>query len=154
MKESSMFSDFHHVSLVVKDMDKALSYFQSLGIGPFMEPPVSPAKEIYRGKPIPVNSLKRKEVLGKMGGVWFQLCQPLGGDSPWQEFLDTRGEGVHHIAVLVEDIEKTEAELTKKGIEIVHIGRFKGGGGACLADFSKIGGIFVEFIQRPEGVKD
>jgi len=154
MKKSSMFANFHHVSLVVKDMDKAIAYFQSLGIGPFMEPPVSAEKEIYKGKPIPVDSLKRKEVLGKMGGIWFQLCQPLGGDSPWQEFLDTRGEGVHHIAVLVDDIGKLEAALKKKGIEIVHSARFKGGGGACLADTTKIGGILVEYIQRPEGVKD
>jgi len=154
MEQSSMFSNFHHVSLVVKDMEKALAYFQSLGIGPFMEPPVTPTKEIYKGKPIPVNSLKRIEVMGKIGDVWFQLCQPLGGDSPWQEFLDAKGEGVHHIAIIVDDIEEAEAELTKKGIGVVHSARFKGGGGACLADTSKIGGILMEFIQRPKGVKD
>lgn len=154
MKESSMFSDFHHVSLVVKDLEKAMAYFRSLGVGNFAAPPITPVKEMYRGKPIPVNSLKREEVLGKMGEVWLQLCQPLGGDSPWQEFLDKKGEGVHHVAVLVDDIEKTEAELTKKGIEIIHSGRFKGGGGACLADTSKIGGICIEFIQRPKSVKE
>jgi methylmalonyl-CoA/ethylmalonyl-CoA epimerase len=152
MKKSSMFSNFHHVSLVVKDMDKAIAHFKTLGIGPFIEPPVKPIKEIWHGKPIPVGSLR--EVLGKMGEVWFQLCQPLGGDSPWQEFLDTKGEGVHHIALIVDDIEKAEAELTKKGIEIAHSARFEGGGGSCLADISKIGGILLEFIQRPRGVKD
>jgi methylmalonyl-CoA epimerase len=151
MKESPMFADFHHVALVVKDTDKAIAYFQSLGIGPFIEPPVKPTREIWHGKSIQAGSLK--EVLGKMGEVWFQLCQPLRKDSPWQEFIDTRGEGVHHICFIVEDIEKLEAELIKKEIEIVHSARFEGGGGACLADTSKIGGILFEYIQRPEGVK-
>jgi methylmalonyl-CoA/ethylmalonyl-CoA epimerase len=152
MKESSMFSNFHHVSLVVKDLEEAIAYFQSLGIGPFIVPPVTPTKEMWRGKPIPAGSLK--EVLCKMGEIWFQLCQPLGKDSPWREFLDSKGEGVHHIGFMVEDVEEVEDKLTKKGVEIVHSARFKGGGGACLADTSKIGGIFMEYIQRPEGVKD
>lgn len=151
MKESSLFSNFHHVSLVVKDMKKAMTYFQSLGIGPFIEPPVKPTKEMWQGKPIPVGSLK--EVLGGMGEVWFQLCQPLRKDTPWQRFLDTKGEGVHHIGFVVDDIEAAEAELTEKGIEIVHSARFEKGGGGCLADISKIGGILVEFIERPRGLK-
>lgn len=154
MKESSLFSSFHHVAVVVKDMEKAMAYFKSLGIGPFMEPPVTPIKETWRGKLVPVGSFKLKEVLGKMGTVWFQLCQPLRGDTPWQEFLDTKSEGVHHIAFVVDDIEKAEAELTEKGIEIIQSARFEGGGGACLADISRIGGILVEFIQRPEGVTE
>ena len=152
--ENSFFSGFHHVALAVKDLDEAVAYYQNLGIGPFMAPPVQPIKETWRGKSIPVGYFKRKEVLGKMGTAWLQLCQPLGGDSPWQEFLDTKGEGVHHVGCIVDDIEKEEANLKEKGIEIILTSRFKGGGGSCYADISQLGGILVELIQRPEGIVD
>ena len=77
-----------------------------------------------------------------------------GGESPWQEFLDTKGEGVHHLGCIVDDIEKEEAGLKEKGIEIILTSRFKGGGGSCYADISQLGGILVELIQRPEGIVD
>ena len=149
--DSSFFSGFHHVALVVKDLDEAMAYYRDLGIGPFAAPPVQPIAETWRGKSIPVGYFKRREVMGQMGTSRLQLCQPLGGDSPWQEFLDTRGEGVHHVGCIVDDIEEQEAELKAKGIEIILTARFKGGGGSCYADISRIGGIYVEFIQRPEG---
>ena len=152
--ENSFFSGFHHVALVVKDLDAAMAHYQNLGIGPFMTPPVEPIAETWQGKSIPVGYFKRREVLGKMGTAWLQLCQPLGGDSPWQEFLDAKGEGVHHVGCIVDDIEKEEASLKEQGIEIILTSRFKGGGGSCYADISQPGGILVELIQRPEGITD
>lgn len=152
--EKSVFSGFHHVALVVKDLGKAIAYYQDLGVGPFMSPPIKLVKQIWLGKAIPVGFFKRKEVMGKMGTAWLQLCQPLGGESPWQEFLDTKGEGVHHLGCIVDDIEKEETSLAEKGIEIILSSRFEGGGGSCYADISKVGGILVELIQRPKGIID
>ena len=129
--EKSMFDGFHHVALVVKDMDEAQAYYSDLGIGPFMAPPVQAIKEIYRGKEIPVGSFKRREVLGKMGMSMLQLCQPLGGNSPWQEFLHAHGEGVHHVGCMLDDIEMQEVLLWEKGIEIIMSTRFHGSGGSC-----------------------
>jgi methylmalonyl-CoA/ethylmalonyl-CoA epimerase len=139
---------------VVKDLDKAIAYYQDLGIGPFMSPPVKAVKQTYLGKAVPVDFFKRKEVMGKMGESLLQLCQPLGGESPWQEFLDTKGEGVHHLGCIVDDVEKEEAILKEKGIEIILSSRFEGGGGSCYADIGKIGGILIELIERPSGITD
>jgi methylmalonyl-CoA epimerase len=152
--ENTFFSGFHHVALVVKDLDKAVAYYQDLGIGPFMSPPVKAVKQTYLGKAVPVDFFKRKEVMGKMGESLLQLCQPLGGESPWQEFLDTKGEGVHHLGCIVDDVEKEEAILKEKGIEIILSSRFEGGGGSCYADIGKIGGILIELIERPSGITD
>jgi methylmalonyl-CoA/ethylmalonyl-CoA epimerase len=152
--ENTFFSGFHHVALVVKDLDKAVAYYQDLGIGPFMSPPVKAVKQTYLGKAVPVDFFKRKEVMGKMGESLLQLCQPLGGESPWQEFLDTKGEGVHHLGCIVNDVEKEEAILKEKGIEIILSSRFEGGGGSCYADIGKIGGILIELIERPSGITD
>jgi methylmalonyl-CoA/ethylmalonyl-CoA epimerase len=148
--KNSLLEGFHHIALIVKDMDAAQKFFTDLGVGPFMAPPVQAAREIYRGKEIPVNTFKRREVLGKMGNTMLQLCQPLDGDSPWKQFLNTHGEGVHHIGCMVDDIEKQETLLREKGFEVVMSTRFQGGCGSCYADMSRIGGIWVEFIQRPK----
>jgi methylmalonyl-CoA/ethylmalonyl-CoA epimerase len=152
--ETSFFSGFHHIALVVKNLDQAIAYYQDLGIGPFISPPVKAVKQTWMGKVVPVDFFKRREVMGKMGESMLQLCQPLGGESPWQTFLDTRGEGVHHIGCIVDNVEKEEIILTEKGIEIILSTRFEGGGGSCYADISKIGGILIELIQRPKGIID
>ena len=36
----------------------------------------------------------------KMGSLEIELIQPLEGQSPHKEFLDSKGEGIHHIAFL------------------------------------------------------
>jgi len=45
-----------------------------------------------------------------LGSLSLELIEPVGGPSTWREFLDTRGEGVHHIAFHVPDTE-AEAKL-------------------------------------------
>jgi methylmalonyl-CoA/ethylmalonyl-CoA epimerase len=52
-----------------------------------------------------------------------------GGDSPWQEFIDKKGEGMHHLGYFVDDIEKEQTALVKRGIEMILSSRFEGGGG-------------------------
>jgi methylmalonyl-CoA/ethylmalonyl-CoA epimerase len=151
MENGNDFADLHHVCIVVKNIDKAMAYYKSLGIGPFSPPPIKAIKETYLGKPIPPDYFKRKEVLGKMGKINLQLCQPAGGDSPWQEFIDKKGEGIHHLGYFVDDIEKEQTALVKRGIEIILSSRFEGGGGAFYADLSKNGSFYIEFIQPPKG---
>jgi methylmalonyl-CoA/ethylmalonyl-CoA epimerase len=148
---SNEFANLHHVCIVVKDLEKSMAHYKSFGIGPFLPPPIKAIKETYRGRPIPPDYFKRKEVLGKMGNINLQLCQPAGGDSPWQEFLDQKGEGMHHLGYFTEDVEKEQAALAKRGIEIILSSRFEGGGGAFYADLSKNGSLYVEFIQPPPG---
>jgi methylmalonyl-CoA/ethylmalonyl-CoA epimerase len=155
VKENSTFSKFHHVALVVRDMDKAIAHYQSLGIGPFRAPPVEPTSIKLYGKPIPTDYFTRKETLGKMGPINLQLVQPGEEESTWKEFLETKGEGVHHLGFFVDDIEKEEAEFAEKGFEIIISSRFKGGGGAAYIDIGKeVGGIIIELIQSPPHIVD
>ncbi len=151
MENSNEFADLHHVCIVVNNIDKAMAYYKSFGIGPFFAPPIKDIKQTYLGKPIPPDYFKRKEMLGKMGNINLQLCQPAGGDSPWQEFLDKRGEGMHHLGYFCADIEKEQKALEKRGIPAILTSRFEGGGGAFYADLSKNGSLYIEFIQPPPG---
>lgn len=146
----SLYANPHHMAIVVRDMDKTVDYYQSLGMGPFVPaPPIQITKRTDRGKPIAPGSGKIKEVIGNMGMVRLQLIQPVEGESLFQEFLDTRGEGVHHYAFLVDDIEKEEARFVDKGVEILSSVRVQGGGGHIIINTSETGGVLIELIQAP-----
>lgn len=151
MEMASLYSNFDHIGIVVRDMDKAIKYYQSLGMGPF-EPspyPVAAVERKVRGKRIELNSIKLIERLGRAGPVVLQVIQPVEGETTWKEFLETKGEGVQHIGFRVDDIEKEEARLVAKGIKPLYSSRFKNGGGATYFDTGEVGGVLIELIQWP-----
>ena len=146
----SLFANPHHMAIVVRDMDKTVNYYQSFGMGPFITaPPIKITQKTDRGKSIAPNRVRIREVIGNMGVVRLQLIQPLDGESLFQEFLDTKGEGVHHYAFLVDDIEEEEAKFIEKGVEILSSVRVQGGGGHIIINTSEIGGVLIELIQAP-----
>ena len=111
----SLFTNPHHMAIVVRDMDKTVNYYQSLGMGPFVTaPPIEITKRMERGKTVIAGSSRIKEVIGNMGVVRLQLIQPIEGKNLFQEFLDTRGEGVHHYAFLVDDIENEDFHIARR----------------------------------------
>jgi catechol 2,3-dioxygenase-like lactoylglutathione lyase family enzyme len=143
--EKPLLSKMVHLGFVVKDLEKAIKDFESIGIGPF-EPLLLPmiGRTVFRGKPL---ESKEKFVSTKTGQVEIVLTQPIEGESPWQEFLDSKGEGVHHIAYLVDDLDKEVANFKKRGFDISQIGRWEGGGGGVYLE-PKMGGINIELMQK------
>ena len=110
---------------VVKDVEKSVAeYSKRLGIGPwdiytFCAPDLRDA--IYRGKPI-----DHKFIIAL---VWnrttqLELIQPLVGTNIYTEFLDRRGDGLHHIKEWVDDCEKELEEYRKRGIGVIQSGKF------------------------------
>jgi methylmalonyl-CoA/ethylmalonyl-CoA epimerase len=147
---TSLFSTMHHICIVVRDMDKAVDYYHSMGAGPFsLTTPIDIVKRKVHGKEVPVPNWKIKDFFGKMGNVWINLLQPIEGDSIFQEFLDTRGEGIHHFAFLVDDVEKEEAEFVEKGFKVLSSVRLINGCGHSIMDTAETGGIYIEVLQAP-----
>jgi len=146
----SLYANPNHMAIIVRDIDKAINYYQSLGMGPFVTPPpVNIKKRTDHGKAAVSGGSKIKEAIGDMGTVRVQLIQPVEGKSIYQEFLDSKGEGVHHYAFIVDDIEKVEAEFVSKGVEILSSVRLEGGGGHIIVNTAVIGGILIELMQPP-----
>jgi 4-hydroxyphenylpyruvate dioxygenase-like putative hemolysin len=50
--------------------------------------------------------------------------QPLTGRSVYDEFLEKKGEGLHHIKLYYEDCQKALEEFKKKGVEVIQSGKF------------------------------
>lgn len=141
------FARIDQVGVIVRDMDEAVKYYESLGIGPFKAHNVTPIGRKVRGKP--ADDVKNISRAAQVGGVQFELVQPVEGKSVQREFLEGRGEGINHLAFFVDDIEKGTAELIKKGYKIISEGKFVVGGGFAYFDTDKIGGVIFELVQWP-----
>ena len=148
MAEKSPFSQVGHIGMVVRDVDKAVEYYESLGIGPFELPMqwVSTEKWVM-GKPVPPDSIVNKERIIRIGPVMLQLIQPVKGESLWKEFLETKGEGINHLGFHVEDIDREQAKMEQRGFTVLFASRFSQGGGCAYFDTGTIGGVLTEFIQ-------
>ena len=68
-----------------------------------------------------------------VGGSFVQLLQPLSADSPVGRFLAKRGEGMHHLALAVADIEAALEHLASQGHRLIDETPRIGGGGHRIA---------------------
>lgn len=143
--KDSPFKDVFQVGIVVKDMDKATERLSAMGIGPF-EPRVLPPdrEEWYRGRPLKPDVKISKAYIGE---TEIELIQPVSGESPHQEFLDSKGEGIQHLACTVEDLDKQVEKLTAQGATVLLQAKFPGGGGIAYVDFG-VAGLIIELVER------
>lgn len=148
--EDSPFYKLGQIGVVVKDMEMAIDHYKSLGIGPFepLEKLTYIKREMW-GKPIIPESVKLKVTIADMGAAQLEVIQPVEGDSLWQRFLDTKGEGIIHLCFFVYDIEEEEVKLGRERLTILYRSRFKGGGGATYFDTGRIGGVLLELCEWP-----
>ena len=124
MTAAPRLGDLFHIGWVVRDCEAAQEELRTrLGAGPFLSrgDEMRFDQVLVHGKPVPV---WLKIAFGVLGGVLIELLQPLDDRSPHAEFLATRGEGMHHLAFLVDDFDaqlaavrgaRPEAELLIDG---------------------------------------
>ena len=112
------------VALVVKDAQLvAENYWNILGIGPWnfvpFEPPLIHDRR-YQGRPA-----WARERLGitRVGGVGFELCQYIDGESIYQDFLMEHGEGLQHFNFQVDDQDEAAEVLAEQGFTSIRSGR-------------------------------
>ncbi len=142
----STFTRLVHIGVVVRDMNKTVERLTTLGIGPFTPRILPPdAQETYRGKTF-VPSQRVKIQITHIGDMELELIQPIDGESPHQEFLEQKGEGIQHLGFMVDNLEEDVKRLTKQGSEILLTSQFKGGGGVAYLDLDAAG-LIVELVQ-------
>jgi 4-hydroxyphenylpyruvate dioxygenase-like putative hemolysin len=134
------------IGVVVRDMQKALDTYTNLfRLAPFhvFEPEYT--NQTYRGKP---GNFKMRIAIGKLSpAVDFELIQPLRGETIYDEFLQTRGEGLHHLGFEVKNIEQRIAAMKQMGIAVLQSGRRPGAIWAYM-DTEALAGIIIEWIER------
>ena len=116
------------IAIVVKDIEKTTALWSEL-LG-LKKTKVEETEGLesshmtFRGKP---SKGRAKLVFFSLENLVLELIQPIDGPSTWQDFLDRHGEGIHHIAFQVENLEETLEKFRKVGIKVEQKGDFTGG---------------------------
>jgi methylmalonyl-CoA/ethylmalonyl-CoA epimerase len=135
-----MFVGMDHVGVAVKSLDEAVRvYRDALGFE-------------LKG----VHVLKERKVkvafFSTGNDAQIELLEPLGSDSPVAKFLEARGEGIHHIAVRVDDIEAVLTQLRQKDVILVDEKPRDGAEGKKIAFVNprSTKGVLLELVQLPK----
>jgi methylmalonyl-CoA/ethylmalonyl-CoA epimerase len=135
----------HHIGIAVSNLEESLARWRDLfGAvpGPIEEMPESGLRLVH---------LRFAE------GSQIELLAPLGESSPIAKFLASRGEGVQHFTLEVDDIEAALLELTQAGLQLVSEKPQSGAGGARVAFVHprSLNGVLIEIRQgRKAGTPD
>lgn len=86
----------------------------------------------------------------KIGESKIELLEATSPDSPIAKFIEKRGEGIHHIAFAVDDIEKEIARLQKEGFTVLNKTPKKGADNKLVAFLhpKSSNGVLVELCQE------
>lgn len=126
-----------HIGIAVKSIDEALKFWEeTLGIKCTGREEVAEQKVVTAFLPL--------------GGTEIELLEPTSPESPISKFIESRGEGIHHLALKVEDIEAALQELKDKGIRLIDEKPRCGAGGAKIAFVhpKAAGGVLLEISER------
>jgi catechol 2,3-dioxygenase-like lactoylglutathione lyase family enzyme len=138
------------IGLVVRDIERSIeAYSQIFGMP---KPPVvvtdepDVARATFRGEP---TQAQAKLAFFNMGQIDIELIEPLGGPSTWQEVLDEKGEGIHHIAFTVKDTDRVVAFLEGKGLDVIQQGHYTGGM-YTYVDSTPALGVILELLENTD----
>jgi len=132
-----MFERVDHVGIAVRDLDAAIAFYEKTFGVTFT----------YRHT---AEDQGVEEAMGQVGESWIQLLKPLAPDTPVGKFIESRGEGVHHIGYGVSDVKAALAELGAKDIRLIDEHPRPGSRGASIAFIhpKSVGGVLVELVQE------
>ena len=127
----------NHLGIATRDIAEALKFWgDALGLE-------NANTEIVEDQKVRVAMLP-------IGESRIELLEPTSDDSPISKFLEKRGGGIHHIAVEVDDIEASLAQLRSKGMRLIDETPRIGAEG-CLVAFvhpSSANGVLLELVQK------
>lgn len=124
-----------HLGIAVKSIAQARVFYEALGLRVTHEETIEQERV--------------KTALLPLGDSRVELLEPTGEDSPVAKFLARRGEGLHHVALQVDDIQVTMEQLKVQGVRLI-ADEVKVGAGGHLYFFvhpASAGGVLVEIVQ-------
>jgi len=129
--------EFDHIGYAVKNVDDKKEIMEDLMGFKFAE-----RKEYDRG-----GVVSRLDFYETPGGL-MELIEVNDPEAPINKFIESRGEGVHHICLRVDDIRATMAEWEAKGVKFNGPPKYGSRNGLItFADPSTTGGLLTELVQ-------
>jgi methylmalonyl-CoA epimerase len=125
-----------HLGIAVRSIDRALQFYRDqLGLGVALRETVEQEKVNVAMLPL--------------GEPRFELLEPTGSDSTIAKFIEKRGEGLHHVAIRVPDLNAALERLRAAGAKLLNEPRVGAGGHLYVfVHPSSAGGVLIELIQE------
>lgn len=132
-----MIQQIDHLGIAVRSLDDSIEYYEkALGLH-------------CHGRE-EVESQKVRTAFFEAGDVHLELLEPTSPDSPIAKFLEKNGEGLHHIAFRVDNIEGQLKQASDAGVRLIHEVPIDGAGDKLVAflhpKFTQ--GVLTEFCQE------
>ena len=128
-----------HIGIAVKNIEEQLPYYEEvLGL------------KCYNIET--VEDKKVKTAFFKVGETKIELLEPTSPESTIAKFIETRGEGVHHIAYATKSIEQALKKAEEKGVQLIDKEPRKGAEGLNIAFLHPraTGRVLTELCEHPE----
>ena len=137
-----MFETIDHVGIAVLDLERVASQYEALGM------PLAHRET--------VESQGVDAALLDVGPAHVELLQPLGPETVVGRFISKRGEGLHHVAYRVADIDAALAALAGAGVELIDTEPRTGIRGSRVAFLHPraAGGVLTELVEPHAGGED
>ena len=134
-----MLKKIHHVGIVVNSADEAMKFYRdALGL------------EVTADRVIEDKGVRG--VLLQIGNSEIELLEPTREDTGVARYLESRGEGMHHICFESDDVNKELEGAKAKGIEVIDQQPREGlAGMICFLHPKSNHGVLVEFATPIEG---
>ena len=132
-----------HIGIAVKNLDQAVSLYEMiLGI------------KCYKQEFIPEQ--KVKTAFFKVGTIKIELLESSDPDGPVGRFIEKKGEGIHHIAFSVENIDVQLRHYEQEGIGLIDDKPRKGAEGLDIAFLhpKSTAGVLIEICEDKKELKN
>jgi methylmalonyl-CoA epimerase len=132
-----MIEKLDHIGVAVKDLDQAMKLYKDVfGIEPSL---------IYES-----SYTKAKIAFFPIGNVNVELIQPVSSDSVMGKFLEKRGEGIHHIAYRVRDVDASLNHVEAKGVQLIDkkSRKVRENERVAFLNPNSTNGVLIELIQE------
>jgi methylmalonyl-CoA/ethylmalonyl-CoA epimerase len=130
-------SHIEHIGIAVNSLEESIPYYENvLGL------------KCYAIEE--VKDQKVKTAFFKVGQTKIELLESTDPEGPIGKFIEKKGQGIHHLAFAVDDIENALAEAESKGIQLIDKQPRKGAEGLDIAFLhpKSTMGILTEFCEN------
>jgi methylmalonyl-CoA/ethylmalonyl-CoA epimerase len=133
-------SHIEHIGIAVKNLEEAIKLYEN----------------IFGLKCYSIEEVKDQKVktaFFMVGQTKIELLESTDPEGPIGKFIDKKGEGIHHIAYAVNNLQESLIELETKGVQLIDKNPRRGAEGLNIAFLHPKAtiGVLTELCEHPEG---
>lgn len=132
-----LLTEIDHVAIAVRDLDAAVEYYREAF-----------GAEVHHRETVERDGVE--EALVKVADSYIQLTAATRDDSPVAKFLESRGEGLHHVGYRVDDCAAALASMIEAGARAIDEAPRPGSRGTTVAFIHPKGsfGTLIELVEE------